>query len=118
LRPTPWVRPHSRWATLSLVSSCCLLWSSRMGLHRYCTNWWCLDLGLSLFSSHLGPESSGDWASLLWAYVEWYLCFVFLHVFSSFMCISTNALLQISPNFKFGDHFADFMWELAVWNRS
>jgi hypothetical protein len=39
-----------------------------MGLHRYCTNWWCLDLCLSLFSSHLGPKSSGDWASLLWAY--------------------------------------------------
>jgi hypothetical protein len=60
------------------------------------------------------------WASLHWACVEWYLCFVLLHIFSPFMCISTNALLQmvnhqnswnllvVSPNSKCGDQLCRF----------
>jgi len=36
--PAPWVRLHLAWATLSLVSSWVILWSSRMTLWKFCAN--------------------------------------------------------------------------------
>jgi hypothetical protein len=66
------------------------------------------------------PYFAWLWASLHWAYVEWYLCFVLLHIFSPFMCISTNTLLQmvnhqnswnllvVSPNSKFGGQLCSY----------
>jgi hypothetical protein len=56
-----------------------------------------IDLGLALSSSYLGPAlpSCGP---LFWACVEWYLCFVPLHIFSPFMCFSKNTLLQTNKH--------------------
>ena len=47
-------------------------------------------------------------ASLLWACVEWYLCFALLHIYSPFMCIPTNALLQMNKHQN--------LWNLLVIN--
>jgi len=76
--------------------------------------------GFSLILLLFGPYFAWLCASLLWACAEWYLCFVLLHVFSPFMCIPTNALLQmnkhqnswkslvINPISKFGVLFSRF----------
>ena len=98
------------WSPLDLLSG------SRWVLGKDYTIWF----GFSLLLLSFGPYFTCLWASLFWACVEWFLSFVLLHIFSPFICISINTLLQmnkrwnswnslvINPNSKFGVYFSEF----------
>jgi hypothetical protein len=110
----------SQWAQISPSLLGYLQWSSGLGPWWYSAQLRCLDLGLALFSTSFGPYFAWLWAFLHWDCVEWYLCFVLLHIFSPFMCIYTNTLLQmvnhqnswislvVRPNSKFGDQLCRY----------
>jgi hypothetical protein len=58
-------------------------------------------LGLSLFSSLLGPDSAGKWAFSLWALLllrNTVLRFVSLRILNVFSIYSMNALLQMAKH--------------------
>ena len=76
------VRPHPRWATLSLILLDCLLWSPRLGPWWCCVELRCFDLGLALISTSFGPWFAGSGPSRPWAHVGWHLRFVSLHILS------------------------------------
>jgi hypothetical protein len=74
----------------------------------------------------LGPDISGDCASLLWACAKCFFYFVLLHSFN-LLCLFTNALLQmnkhtnswnslvINPISKFDVYFSEFCASVGGW---
>jgi hypothetical protein len=85
-----------------------LLWASIVGLCSAFVEKW-FDLGLSLFSYFLGPDSTGKWAFSPWALllcIVRYYALVSFNILNVFSIYSMNALLQIAKHQN--------LWKLLV----